>query len=141
MQVKSKALEQNYLYIYIGLAFLAGFLIAWLIRTITVIKTKRTQKSIEGYLESEKLMKETLQKENNMLHQLKQGSELEYAKKLKECRDLNKMLDQDILLLQKSNEETEALLQSGEPALHELKLKLIEAHNTIARYKAQAELK
>ena len=51
------------------------------------------------------------------------------------------MLDQDILLLQKSNEETEALLQEGLPAIHELKLKLIEAHNTIARFKAQAEQK
>ena len=46
-------------------------------------------------------------------------------------------MDGDILLLQKSNEETEALLAEGEPALHEMKLKLIEATNTIARYKAQ----
>jgi hypothetical protein len=46
-------------------------------------------------------------------------------------------MDNDILLMQKSNEETEALLEKGEPAIHELKLKLIEANNTIARYKAQ----
>jgi hypothetical protein len=46
-------------------------------------------------------------------------------------------MDADILLLQKSNEETEALLAKGEPAINELKLKLIEANNTIARYKAQ----
>ena len=101
----------------------------------------RSQKSTEGYLESEKLMKETLQKENTLLHQNKQTAELEFSKKLREARELNKMLDQDILLLQKSNEETEALLQQGLPALHDLKLKLIEAHNTIARYKAQAEIK
>ena len=86
-------------------------------------------------------MKETLQKENTLLHQRKQAAELELTKKLKEARDLNVLLDQDILLLQKSNEETEALLQKGQPALHELKLKLIEAYNTIARYKAKEEVK
>ena len=85
--------------------------------------------------------KETLQKENTLLHHSKQAAELELTKKLKEARDLNKMLDEDILLLQKSNEETEALLEKGQPALHDLKLKLIEAHNTIARYKALSEIK
>lgn len=98
-------------------------------------------KSAEGFLESEKLMKETLQKENVHVHQMKQVAELEFSKKLKDSRELNKMLDQNILLLQKSNEETEALLKTGLPALHELKIKLIEAQNTIARYKAQLELK
>jgi len=98
-------------------------------------------KSAEGYLESEKLMKETLQKENVHVHQTKQVVELEYTKKLKDSQALNKMLDHNILLLQKSNEETEALLKTGLPALHELKLKLIDAQNTIARYKAQLELK
>jgi hypothetical protein len=41
------------------------------------------------------------------------------------------------LLLQKSNEQTEALLQAGQPEVHALKIQLIEAQNTIARYKAQ----
>ena len=134
-------MTQIYLYIYIGAAFIAGFVIAWVIRTVTLGKIRKSQKSIEGFLESEKLMKETLQKENTLLHQRKQAAELELTKKLKEARDLNLLLDQDILLLQKSNEETEALLQKGQPALHELKLKLIEAYNTIARYKAKEEVK
>jgi 7,8-dihydro-6-hydroxymethylpterin-pyrophosphokinase len=134
-------LTQYYLYVYAGAAFIAGFITAWIIRSLALAKTRKLQKSAEGYLESEKLMKETLQKENTQLHKMKQAVELEYAKKLKEARDLNRMLDQDILLLQKSNEETEALLQTGQPALHDLKLKLIEAYNTIARYKAQSEVK
>ena len=134
-------MTQIYLYIYTGAAFIAGFVIAWIIRTITLGKIRKSQKSIEGFLESEKLMKETLQKENTLLHQRKQAAELELTKKLKEAHDLNVLLDQDILLLQKSNEETEALLQKGQPALHELKLKLIEAYNTIARYKAKEEVK
>ncbi|MEP7109544.1 MAG: hypothetical protein ABI760_16240 [Ferruginibacter sp.] len=134
-------MTEIYIYIFSGVALITGFITAWIIRTITLAKTRKLQKSAEGYLESERLMKEKLQKENVLLHQMKQAAELEFSKKLQEAGDLNKILDQDILLLQKSNEETEALLQTGQPALHELKLKLIDAHNSIARYKAQAELK
>ena len=128
-------------YIIAGLAFIAGFLIAWIIRTISLFKLSRLKKSTDGYLESEKLMKETLQKENMQLHQMKEVAELEFSRKLKQAEDLNKMMDENILLLQKSNEYTEALLEAGEPALHALKVKLIEANNTIARYKSQLEVK
>ena len=122
-------------YIYAGAAFIVGFIAAWVIRTIAIAKLTKLKKGTEGYLESERLMKETLQKENMMVHQMKQTIELEYTKKLKDSQDLNKILDENILLLQKSNEETEALLKAGEPALYDLKLKLIEAQNTIARMK------
>ena len=86
-------------------------------------------------------MKETLQKENLQVYQMKEAAEFELTRKLKQAEELNKVMDEDILLLQKSNEYTEALLQSREPALHALKVKLIEANNTIARYKSQQELK
>ena len=128
-------------YIIAGLAFIAGFLIAWIIRTISLFKLSRLKKSTDGYLESERLMKETLQKENMQLHQMKEVAELEFSRKLKQAEDLNKMMDENILLLQKSNEYTEALLEAGEPALHALKVKLIEANNSIARYKSQLEVK
>ena len=129
------------IYIYAGIAFIVGFILAWGIRTYSIMKLSKLLKSTQGYLESERLMKETLQKENIQVHQMKQGIELECAKKLKQAQELNKILDEDILLLQKSNEETEALLLAGEPAVHALKVKLIEAHNTIARYKSQFEIK
>jgi len=124
-------------FIYSGITFIVGFGIAWLIRTLAVAKIKKSLKSTQGYLESEILKKETLQKENIQVHQLKQIAEHDGLKKLEHLKELVKRLDADILLLQKSNEETEALLEAGEPALHSLKLQLIEAHNIIARYKAQ----
>ena len=124
-------------YIYAGVAFLVGFGIAWILRSITIAKLAKLQKSTQGYLESEKLMKETLHKENIQVHQHKMATELEYEKKLKQAQELNRILDEDILLLQKSNEETEALLQAGEPEIHALKIKLLEAQNTIARFRAQ----
>ena len=124
------------IYLYTGIAFIGGFAIAWIIRTIEIVNLKKSLKSTQGYLESETLKKETLQKENIEVYQKKQTIELESQKKLARCQELNKMLDNDILLLQKSNEETEALLQAGQPEIYSLKLNLLEAQNTIARFKA-----
>ncbi len=128
-------------YIYTGVAFITGFIVAWITRSITLNRLSKLQRSTQGYLESEKLMKETVQKENIMAHQMKQATELECGKKLQESKALIRVLDENILLLQKSNEETEALMKAGLPAMHELKLKLIEANNTIARYKGHVENK
>jgi hypothetical protein len=127
--------------IYVSIAFVTGFGAAWLIRTFAMARIKKENKSALGYLESEKLRKETLQKENLMLHQAKQGVELDLKKRLNEVIAINKLMDQDILLLQKSYEETEAMLEAKEPTIHAMKLKLIEANNTIARYKAQLGIK
>jgi hypothetical protein len=129
------------LFLYIGGGFLVGFIAAWIIRTLAIAGVKKSLKSTGGFLESEKLMKERLQKENTRLLELKESSRLEYELKIQELDSMNKKLDEDILLLQRSNEETEALLQAGEPVIHSLKLKLIEAQNAIARYKAQIGIK
>ena len=134
-----KKIELTQIYIYTIIAFIIGFILAWIIRTLAMEKIKKLLKSTQGYLESETLKKETLQKENIQVHQKKQIAKMECGKKLEQALELNKMLDSDILLLQKSNEETEALLAEGQPALHALKMQLIEANNTIARYKAQQQ--
>lgn len=128
-------------YLLIILAFVAGFFIAWLLRTQSLNKEVRLHKGTAGLLESEKLIKETLRKENAMAFQLKETVELELGKKLKSAEMMVKQMDQDILLLQKSNEETEALFRKGMPELHLLKMKLIEANNTIARLKGQLSQK
>lgn len=86
-------------------------------------------------------MKETLQKENDLLYHSRQTTEKDFLKKLHEAHTIIKTQEQDILLLQKNNEETEALMLEGLPGLHELKLKLLEANNTIARFKGQVDLK
>jgi hypothetical protein len=127
--------------ILICLSFIAGFLTAWALRSITLVKIKKSKNSIEGFLKSEKLMKETIQKENSLLYQSKQTTENDFLKKQLEAIAIIKMQEQDILLLQKSNEETEALMQAGLPGLNDLKLKLLEANNTIARIKGQMELR
>ena len=48
-------------------------------------------------------MKETLQKENLQVYQMKEAAEFELTRKLKQAEELNKVMDEDILLLQKSN--------------------------------------
>ncbi|MBU3713574.1 MAG: hypothetical protein FGM46_01350 [Ferruginibacter sp.] len=116
---------------------ITGFAVAWVIQMLKMQSIQKELKSTEGMLESEKLIKETLRKENAIAFQLKETVELDFAKKLKEAEMALRIMDEDILLLQKNNEETEALLKAGQPEIHQLKLKLIEANNSIARYKAQ----
>lgn len=120
-----------------AIAFTAGFAAAWVWRTLHLQQVKKDMKSTKGYLESERLIRDTLQKENKQVYLSKEAMEADLQRQLKEAHRTIRQMDQDILLLQKSNEETEALLQAGEPVIHSLKLKLIEANNTIARYKAQ----
>jgi hypothetical protein len=119
------------------ISLVAGFTSAWIIQLIRIQKISRELKSMGGILESEKLIKETLRKENAMAFQLKETSELELSAKLKEAQTTIKMMDEDILLLQKSNDETEDLLKATQPEVHQLKIKLIEANNAILRYKAK----
>ncbi len=119
--------------------FLIGFAIAWVLRTIEIAKQKRNHIGTEGLLESERLIKETLRKESARAFQMKEATEAELGKKIQIAENLIRQMDQDILLLQKSNEETEALLQTTQPELYNLKIKLLEANNTIARLKSQIQ--
>ncbi len=88
-------------------------------------------------MESERLMKETLQKELAVVHQNKMAKELELTQKLQAAEKIMKQMDGDIMLMQKSYEETEALLEAKAPEVHALKIQLIEAQNTVARLKAK----
>ena len=124
-------------YIIAAGALLFGFVLAWILQLANIAKLRKELRSTQGFLESEKLMKETLKKENAGMHQMRQAGEGELIKKLQEAQTLIRRMDEDILLLQKSNEETERQLASSQPELHNLKLKMIEAQNVIARYKSQ----
>ena len=131
----------NEILIYTSIAFVTGFAFAWLLRSIKIVKIKKQENSANGSWERERLMKETAQKEVTHVHNAKEQAERDYEKKLLAAQNIIKQMDNDILLLQQSNEETEELLKSGKPELHNIKLQLIEANNTIARYKAQLGLK
>jgi chromosome segregation ATPase len=126
------------IYIYTGSAFLIGFILAWVIRTLSLVQLNKKLKSVDGYLDSEKLKKETLQKENVQINNMRLAGEHELMGKLKLAQKQIQEMDRDILLLQQSNEETEAQLLAGQPEIHALKIKLIEAQNTIARLKGNA---
>ena len=122
---------QSFIYAIVGLV--AGFLLAWVIRGMALTRIKKAQQDTQGFLEREKLGKERLQREMEQLYQ----READLGKKLEVAQQLNKQMDADIILLQKSNEETESLLNATEPEVYALKLKLIEANNTIARMKSK----
>ncbi len=121
--------------IYIILAFIAGFVIAWVININKLGKERRELKSASGFLESERLVKETLQKELAVAHQKKMTTELALTQKLEIAEKVIRQMDSDIMLMQKSYEETEALLEAKHPEVHALKLELIEVKNALARLK------
>ncbi len=123
--------------IYILLAFVAGFGIAWFLQWSRLRKQGKELKSTGGFLESERLMKETVQKELAVTHQNKMAIELDLKLKLQNAEKVIKEMDKDILLMQENYEETEALLKVTQPEVHALKLQLIEAQNTIVRLKAK----
>ncbi len=127
------------LFLFSVVFFIVGFLGAWVIRTYTVQNFKKNLKRTEGLLESERLIKETLRKENALAFLLKENVESELGSKIKQAEDIIRVMDEDILLLQKSNEETEKLFQITQPELYSFKLKLIEANNTISRLKSQLQ--
>ncbi|HOZ78537.1 MAG TPA: hypothetical protein PLY34_11110 [Ferruginibacter sp.] len=124
-------------FLYISLAFIGGFGAAWFIQWNKLNKRGRELKSTGGFLESERLMKETLQKELAIVHQNKMAKELELNQKLQTAEKIMKQMDGDIILMQKSYEETEALLHAKAPEVHALKIQLIEAQNNVARLKAK----
>ncbi len=127
--------------LYITVGLIIGFGIAWVIG-INKLTTQRKQfKSTSGFLESERLIKETLQKELAVVHQQKMTIELELSQKLAATKKTILQMDSDIMLMQKSYEETEAQLLQTHPELHTLKVELIEAKNTIARLKAALAVK
>jgi hypothetical protein len=117
------------------LGFMAGFGVAWYFLSIWLRNLKRTLQETTGFLEREKLGKERLQREMEQSYQREAELNRKYEKAMQVCREM----DADILLLQKANEETESLLKSTEPEVYALKLKLIEANNTIARMKGKIE--
>jgi peptidoglycan hydrolase CwlO-like protein len=124
-------------YLLYAVCAIVGFVLAWVIQSGAVSKVRKELRSLEGLYESEKLKKENAQKENQFLIQSGDAALLQTKERLRHAQEQIKQMDQDIILLQRSNEETEALLAKGEPAIDELKKKLIEANNTIARLKGQ----
>lgn len=124
----------------VGIALMAGligFVLGFIWPFYTLQQLKRTERSLNGLLESERLVKETLRKESALAFQLKETTEAELSQKLQAAERLIRQMDNDIILLQKSNEETEAMFRDKEPEIFELKKKLIEANNTISRMKGQ----
>ena len=121
--------------IYIIVAFITGACIAWVISMIKLNKERRELKSTNGFLESERRIKETLQKELAVAHQTKMAAELDLSQKLKAAEKTIQQMDADIILMQKNYEETEALLEAKQPEVHAIKLELIEAKNALARIK------
>jgi predicted nucleic acid-binding Zn-ribbon protein len=124
-------------FIVFPLAVLLGAVAGWFIRNAGYRSLKNMTNDLQGQLAAANERNEKLQTEL-----LSSGSRVtELQKSLHDTRvtesDRNKNLEAEISRLTARLAETDALLHSGQPVVHALKLKLIEANNTIVRYKAK----
>lgn len=120
---------------------MGGVVVTAIFALIKINSQLKKYKSSEGFLEQERRINETLKAENKQLHIHKELARQEFEERVKDLHRRIKRMDEDIILLQKSNEETEELLKAGMPVVHNLKIQLIEAQNTIARFKARTGIK
>lgn len=126
-------------YLLAGVSFATGFSVAGAILFVIKIKMKVQIKRLQGILEYESLLKETLKKEQETL--LQHGMDREGAMQ-KKCRESEMARDElkvEVARWQTEQKETAQKAKSLQEDMQALKLKLIEAQNTIVRIKAQME--
>ena len=124
-------------YLFIILAFVFGLLLGWALSSIRIRPLRQRIKSLEDKNSKEIIANEALKNESEFLHASAEKSTKQFEGKFLQQQEQIRNLENDIAILQKKYEETENLLESGQPVIHSLKLKLIEANNTIARYKGR----
>ena len=121
-------------------SFVIGLSVCGIYHLVRSHHQNRIIRRLEGLLESDRLVKETLRKESVLAFNMKEQLEQDLSARLKEAKEQILRMDQDILLLQQSNEMNEAEFKAAQPELYDLKIRLIEAQNTISRLKKQIHL-
>ncbi|MEO6556074.1 MAG: hypothetical protein ABIN92_01055 [Ferruginibacter sp.] len=122
---------------YIAIAFLSGGIIAWLLRSISLSSAIKKNMQLNEQRAEDKLLMEKLQTEHSALQHEKIHDLESFSKRYKELESVNASLQHQVAILTNKFDESDALLKAGQPVIHSLKLKLIEANNTIARYKGR----
>lgn len=127
--------------IYTLLAVIAGFLPGIVFAAIAWRKFKKGSrefcKQIEAASNRASVCSQKLEVTNTELGFMKASHNL----KVKEMENEIQRIVMENEFLKLRNQELDQLLKEGQPVIHSLKMKLIEANNTIVRYKAQLRLK
>lgn len=123
--------------LYIIIAAIGGLVTGGLVALFFKLRASRKEQALEGDLDNRKVQ----------LHELKsklleEASQFELARKNFETKTQllekeKQELKQEVGELKQKNMELDQLLKEGQPVIHSLKLKLIEANNSIARYKGK----
>lgn len=126
-------------YLLAGVSFATGFSVAGVMLLVVKMKMKVQLKRLQGLLEYESLLKETLKKEQETL--LQHGMDMEgvMQKKWRESEMAKEELKVEVAKWQTVQNETAQKAKSLQEDMQALKLKLIEAQNTIVRIKVQME--
>ena len=126
-------------YLLAGVSFATGFSVAGAMLLIVKVKMKVQFKRLQGLLEYESLLKETLKKEQETLLQHGMDREGAMQKKWRESEMAKEELRVEVAKWETVQKETAQKTKSLQEDMQALKLKLIEAQNTIVRIKVQME--
>jgi len=131
---------EGYILYIIGAAA-GGFLLGFALSLLLSRKPNKERETL--ILELEKANNKLIELKNKLVESnaaLIREQQLNQEKMLFLNSEKGSMV-KEIQQLKEHNQEIDRLLKEGQPVIHSLKLKLIEANNTIARYKAQLGLK
>ncbi len=126
-------------YILAAVSFAVGLSIAGAMLFIFKMKMKAQVKRLQGLLEYESLLKETLKKEQETMLQHGMDKEAALQKKWMNSEQARKILEAELAKWQTMHREATQKTASIQEEMQTLKLKLIEAQNTIVRNKVQME--
>jgi len=119
------------------LALILGVVVGWILRSIGYRSLKDKASILGAQLlqnqQQSEILKNELASSENSYKELHESYDINRVK----ANEDNVVLQEELLQLTAKLAETDALLLSGQPVVHALKLKLIEANNTIVRYKSK----
>lgn len=123
--------------LYIIIAALGGLVTGGFFALLQKLKTSKKEEVLTGELDGKKIqlheLKSKLAEEESQFELARKNFETKSQQLEKEKHDLK----QEVSELKQKNMELDQLLKEGQPVIHSLKLKLIEANNNIARYKGK----
>lgn len=113
------------------------FLVVLTIATVYIIRLINTKKSLHNSFNRQAALIIDLQ---DQLEELRRNHDISYMSSHERINELNRVNDssmEELKAVKIQNQEMDRMIQNGHPEIHALKLKLIEANNTIVRLKSK----
>jgi len=127
--------------IYFIITALAGLLPGLLVALLIKQKAAKKLNELKDLAEEERSRNAKISERLAEMEKMQQAENSKYATRIQNMNHEIGVLKNENEMLVTHNRELDQLLKEGQPVIHSLKMKLIEANNTIVRYKARLGLK